>query len=66
MSNLYDNIQNLCARKGIRPGRLCTDLGISRSLMTDLKMIWEFLRLQESRKLETLHHPEWTTHRKSA
>ena len=38
MSNLYDNIQNLCARKGIRPGRLCTDLGISRSLMTDLKM----------------------------
>ena len=38
MSNLYDNIQELCARKGIRPGRLCTDLGISRSLMTDLKM----------------------------
>lgn len=38
MSNLYENIQELCARKGIRPGRLCSDLGISRSLMTDLKM----------------------------
>ena len=38
MSNLYDNIQNLCARKGIRPGRLCDELGISRGLMTDLKM----------------------------
>ena len=38
MSNLYENIQQLCARKGIRPGRLCSDLGISRSLMTDLKM----------------------------
>ena len=38
MSNLYENIQELCTRKGIRPGRLCSDLGISRSLMTDLKM----------------------------
>lgn len=38
MSNLYDNIQKLCADKGIRPGRLCGDLGISRGLMTDLKM----------------------------
>ena len=38
MSSLYENIQALCARKGIRPGRLCTELGISRSLMTDLKM----------------------------
>ncbi len=38
MSSLYENIQQLCAGKGIRPGRLCSDLGISRSLMTDLKM----------------------------
>ena len=38
MSSLYENIQQLCASKGIRPGRLCSDLGISRSLMTDLKM----------------------------
>ena len=38
MSNLYENIQKLCSDKGIRPGRLCSELGISRGLMTDLKM----------------------------
>ena len=30
--------QNLCQQKGIKPGKLCADLGISRGLMTDLKM----------------------------
>ena len=38
MSFLYENIQQLCQSKGIRPGRLCDELGISRGLMTDLKM----------------------------
>lgn len=38
MANLYENIQQLCAQKGIRPGRLCDELGLSRGLMTDLKM----------------------------
>ena len=38
MSSLYENILKLCTGKGIRPGRLCSDLGISRSLITDLKM----------------------------
>ena len=38
MESLFDRIQSLCEEKGIRPGRLCNDLGISRSLMTDLKM----------------------------
>ena len=38
MENLYDRIEYLCRQKGIRPGKLCADLGISRSLMTDLKM----------------------------
>ena len=38
MSKLYETIQALCQDKGIRPGRLCTELGLSRSLMTDLKM----------------------------
>ena len=38
MGNLYENIQNLCQRDGIRPGRLCDTLGLSRGLMTDLKM----------------------------
>ena len=38
MDTLYKTIQQLCDRRGIRPGRLCSDLGLSRSLMTDLKM----------------------------
>ena len=38
MNNLYENIQSLCQTQGIRPGRLCDELGISRGLMTDLKM----------------------------
>ena len=38
MESLYDRILSLCEEKDIRPGRLCNELGISRSLMTDLKM----------------------------
>ena len=38
MANLYESILQLCLRDGIRPGRLCDELGISRGLMTDLKM----------------------------
>lgn len=38
MANLYETIQSLCQAKGIRPGRMCSDLGLSRGLMTDLKM----------------------------
>lgn len=38
MGNLYGNIVDLCEARGIRPGRLCDELGLSRGLMTDLKM----------------------------
>lgn len=38
MATLYDTILSLCSSKGIRPGRLCDELGISRGLLTDLKM----------------------------
>lgn len=38
MENLYESIEALCVRRGIRPGRLCSDLGLSRGLITDLKM----------------------------
>ena len=38
MGKLYETIQSLCQQKGIKPGKLCADLGISRGLMTDLKM----------------------------
>ncbi len=38
MENLYERIQSLCKEKNIRPGRLCDELNLSRSLITDLKM----------------------------
>jgi len=38
MDNLYESIEALCNQRGIRPGRLCNDLGLSRGLITDLKM----------------------------
>ena len=38
MDNLFARIESLCQEKNIRPGRLCDELGLSRSLMTDLKM----------------------------
>lgn len=38
MDNLYEVIEKLCTQKGIRPGHLCNELGLSRGLMTDLKM----------------------------
>ena len=38
MENLFVRIESLCQQKGIRPGRLCDELGLSRGLMTDLKM----------------------------
>lgn len=38
MANLYETIDMLCEERNIRPGRLCDELGLSRGLMTDLKM----------------------------
>ena len=38
MGNLYENIIALCESKGIKGGKLCTDTGISKGLLTDLKM----------------------------
>ena len=38
MQNLYEVIENLCQKRGIRPGQMCNELGLSRGLMTDLKM----------------------------
>ena len=38
MGSLYKNIQSLCESRGIRPGRLCDELALSRGLMKDLKM----------------------------
>lgn len=38
MSTLYKNIFALCEEKGIKGGKMCTDIGISKGLLTDLKM----------------------------
>ena len=37
MCILYENILSLCKERGITGGRMCTELGLSKSLMTDLK-----------------------------
>lgn len=36
--DLYDRIVSLCQAHQVRPGKMCGDLGLSRGLMTDLKM----------------------------
>ena len=38
MGTLYDNITSLCNERGIKGGKMCTDIGISKGLLTDLKM----------------------------
>ncbi len=37
MVTLYERLSLLCEEKGIKGGRMCTELGFSKSLMTDLK-----------------------------
>ena len=37
MANLYSVIESLCERDGIKPGRLCSKIGISRGVLSDLK-----------------------------
>ena len=38
MGNLYDNITALCESRGIKGAKMGTDTGISKGLLTDLKM----------------------------
>lgn len=37
MCTLYENIKMLCDEKGVKPGRMCIDIGISKSILTGLK-----------------------------
>lgn len=37
MCTLYDRIQNLCKSKGVSGSRMCLDLGMSKSTLSDLK-----------------------------
>ena len=38
MNNLYETIMHLCEDKGIKPGRMCVDIKISKGNISDLKM----------------------------
>lgn len=38
MGSLYKRIVALCDSRGIKGGKMCTDIGISKGLLTDLKM----------------------------
>lgn len=37
MCTLYENIKSICDNKGVTGGKMCSDLGISRSILTGLK-----------------------------
>ena len=37
MGTLYERIQSLCKSKGVSASRMCLDLGISKSTMSDMK-----------------------------
>ena len=38
MGNLYNTIASLCEKNNIKGAKLCDDIGISKGLLTDLKM----------------------------
>lgn len=38
MGTLYENIMLLCSERGIKGGKMCSDTGISKGLLSDLKM----------------------------
>lgn len=37
MGTIYDRIEELCNKRGITGGKMCNDLGFSRSTMTELR-----------------------------
>lgn len=38
MSTLYENIRSLCNERGIKPGKMCVDIGISKGIISRLKV----------------------------
>lgn len=38
MDTLYNKIISLCNERGIKGGKMCTDIGMSKGILTDLKM----------------------------
>ena len=38
LSTLYENISSLCSERGIKPGKMCVDIGISKGIISRLKI----------------------------
>jgi transcriptional regulator with XRE-family HTH domain len=38
LGTLYENIIEVCEERGIKGGKMCTDIGMSKGILTDLKM----------------------------
>jgi transcriptional regulator with XRE-family HTH domain len=38
LCTLYERIIDLCEKKGVKGGKMCTDLGMSKATLTELKM----------------------------
>jgi transcriptional regulator with XRE-family HTH domain len=38
LGTLYENIISLCNERGIKGGKMCTEIGMSKGILTDLKM----------------------------
>ena len=38
LGTLYENIIALCEERGIKGGKMCTEIGMSKGILTDLKM----------------------------
>jgi transcriptional regulator with XRE-family HTH domain len=38
LGTLYERIIDLCEKKGVKGGKMCVDLGMSKGTLTDLKM----------------------------
>lgn len=38
MGTLYEKIISLCDEKGIKGGKMCAEIGMSKGILTDLKM----------------------------
>jgi transcriptional regulator with XRE-family HTH domain len=38
LCTLYERIIDLCEKKGVKGGKMCVDLGMSKGTLTDLKM----------------------------
>lgn len=37
MCTIYNNIKSLCDEREVKPGRMCVELGMSKSILTGLK-----------------------------